>query len=162
MGSCEIKYIDVELENNKGNLKNLNEDWGNHPLPPKKIAKKSKGKTAETVNLNCDISNQSSKSIGLLLSNSLGFFTALGVSFKEADDKCAEAIGKEAGKYGLPAGKTDSSNKKTKKNKGKKKSSKKKSKKSSSKKKTKNKKPKSNKDILDEKKNNKFKPSHSK
>ena len=91
----------------------------------KKITKKSKGKVAQTVNDNCEISNQSSSSIGNLLANSLAFFTALGVAYTEADDKCAEAIGHEASKYGLPTGKPYKPKKKTKKTKANKKKTKK-------------------------------------
>lgn len=117
MGVCEIKYVDCELENNKGNLQNLNANWCETPKPIACPSEKSRGNAAKGINDNCKLAVQGSVSLGRLLANSLGFFNAMQITYTEADEKCADAIKKEGSKYNTEEGLAKKTRKPTKKDK---------------------------------------------
>lgn len=99
MASGEIKYIKDNMKKEEGNLKKLWSVWEDLPKIKDGIVVKSSGKSANKIK-NCIIELfKVQQLVSLLLSNSVGFFNELGISFTKADDNCAEEFEKNEGKY---------------------------------------------------------------
>lgn len=81
----EIKITDYEFKECNGNLKKLSSIWSEVPRVSVKTISVSRGYTAERLKGCLDKTNQVSKSMQLLLDNSVSFFENLGISFHDAD-----------------------------------------------------------------------------
>lgn len=92
MAKDEIRIDEYEIENCKGNINLLKNEWENLPSFSISPSEKSSGYSAERINDCSDTAHRVSKSFSLLLSNSIAFFESVGVSFKETDEKAASSF----------------------------------------------------------------------
>lgn len=96
MGNKEIKVSTDELADCNGNIEALCGIWdGVQPVISTVDAMffdVSKGDAAESANRVAGLTRQVKDSFSQLLENSAGFFTAMGVSFEEADSAAAQNI----------------------------------------------------------------------
>ena len=91
MADKEIKLSDYELDACGGNLKTLAAAWGSVPKIGCRI-KKSRGSSADSIRDLPEAVKECSAAVNRLLSNSVGFFAAVGVSFEESDRTAAQNI----------------------------------------------------------------------
>lgn len=99
MASAEIKYIKDNMKKEEGNLKRLWSVWEDLPKIKDGVIKKSSGQSANKLK-NCIIEfSKIQHFASSLLSNSVGFFNELGISFTKADDNCAEEFENAESQY---------------------------------------------------------------
>ena len=92
MNKQEISITEYELQDSNGHLGELKSNWASVPRVSSSFLTLSKGWSAGTVDRSIDTAVQVSDSFQRLLDNSLDFFTQLGVSFRESDEKAAQYI----------------------------------------------------------------------
>lgn len=88
----EIVITDYELKECNGNLKDLYSNWSGVPTVSEEIICTSEGNSSEQIKSCLSMTNQVSNSMQKLLSNSVAFFDALGVSFHDSDASAAQNI----------------------------------------------------------------------
>lgn len=87
----EIKVSIPELAGCNGNLKALAGEWSAMPPVSDGIVSASSGASADCVKGLPSLTKEVASAFSDLLSNSVGFFSAAGVTFEDADNKSADS-----------------------------------------------------------------------